>query len=90
MLIENQKSIVASVAAVAALLLLSMLPAHAVPSFGRQMGMECSGCHTVFPELNSFGRQFKLRGFTLGNALDDKKFPWNLPVSAVAVASRNG
>ena len=89
MLIEHQKPIVASMAAAAALLLLSMLPAHAVPSFGRQMGMECSGCHTVFPELNSFGRQFKLRGFTLGNALDDKKFPLNLPLSAVAVGSRN-
>ena len=70
-------------------LLLSTASAHAVPSMGRQMGMECSGCHTVFPELNSFGRQFKLRGFTMGNALDDKKFPWNLPLSAVVVASRN-
>jgi len=69
--------------------LVSPPDALAVPSMARQMGMECSGCHTVFPELNSFGRQFKLRGFTLGNALDDKKFPWNLPVSAVAVASRN-
>ncbi len=88
MLIKNQKSIVASMAAIAALLLLSMPPAYAVPSFGRQMGMECSGCHTVFPELNSFGRQFKLRGFTLGNALDDKKFPLNLPLSAVVVGSR--
>ncbi|MBX9811022.1 MAG: cytochrome C [Burkholderiales bacterium] len=73
---------------IAASMLLSA-NAHAVPSFGRQIGMDCSGCHTVFPELNSFGRQFKLRGFTLGNALDDKKFPLNLPLSATAVASRN-
>jgi hypothetical protein len=85
---KNQRLIVASMAAAAALVLLSVSDAYAVPSFGRQMGMECSGCHTVFPELNSFGRQFKLRGFTLGNALDDKNFPLNLPVSAGAVISR--
>ena len=87
MFFKNQKATVASMAA-AALALLSVTDAYAVPSFGRQMGMECSGCHTVFPELNSFGRQFKLRGFTLGNALDDKNFPLNLPVSAGAVISR--
>lgn len=77
-------------AGVAAMIaLLTPAPSHAVPSFARQMGMGCSGCHTVFPELNSFGRQFKLRGFTLGNALDDKKFPLNLPLSAAVVVSRN-
>lgn len=59
----------------------------AVPSFGRQMGMQCSGCHTVFPELNGFGRIFKARGYTMGNALDDKKFPLNLPVSAGVLPS---
>jgi len=38
--------------------------AYAVPSFARQTGMACSACHTVFPELNSFGREFKLNGYT--------------------------
>lgn len=88
MSIQNQKSIAASMVAAAALVLLSMTDAYAVPSFARQMGMQCSGCHTVFPELNAFGRQFKLRGFTLGGALDDKKFPLNLPLSVGAVVSR--
>ena len=40
-------------------------PAQAVPSFARQTGMACAACHTVFPELNSFGRSFKLNGYTL-------------------------
>ena len=76
-------------ALMAALLLLAAVDARAVPSFARQMGgMACSGCHTVFPELNAFGRQFKLRGFALGNGLDDKKFPLNLPLSAVVTVSR--
>jgi len=37
----------------------------AIPSFARQTGMSCNACHTIFPELNAFGRQFKLNGFTL-------------------------
>ena len=39
--------------------------AQAVPSFARQTGMPCSGCHTKYPELNQFGRTFKLNGYTL-------------------------
>ena len=41
--------------------------AWAVPSFARQTGMDCSACHTVFPELNAFGRQFKLTGYNVGS-----------------------
>ena len=54
---------------VSLLLGLSMLAifnqAQAVPSFARQMNMECSGCHTRFPKLNAFGREFKLSGYTM-------------------------
>lgn len=38
----------------------------AVPSFARQTGMDCVACHTSFPELTPFGREFKLNGYTLG------------------------
>lgn len=38
----------------------------AVPSFARQIGMDCVACHTSFPELTAFGREFKLNGYTLG------------------------
>ncbi len=38
---------------------------YAVPSFARQTGLSCKACHNVFPELNYFGRQFKLNGYTL-------------------------
>src|SRR5579864_5977983 len=43
------------------------VPAVAVPSFARQTGMACSTCHTVFPELTPFGREFKLNGYVLDN-----------------------
>ena len=42
-------------------------PADAVPSFARQTGMACAACHTVFPELTPFGREFKLNGYVLDN-----------------------
>ncbi len=55
---------------------------QAIPSFARQTGLSCTVCHTVFPELTSFGRQFKLNGYTMTNiktivqkqiSSDDKK-----------------
>jgi hypothetical protein len=39
--------------------------AWAVPSFARQTALPCEQCHTSFPELTKFGRQFKLDGYTL-------------------------
>ncbi|GAC1311482.1 MAG: cytochrome c [Steroidobacteraceae bacterium] len=50
-----------------AALLTASLPAAAVPSFARQTGMACAACHTVFPELTPFGREFKLNGYVLDN-----------------------
>lgn len=43
------------------------VPASAVPSFARQTGMACAACHTVFPELTPFGREFKLNGYVIDN-----------------------
>jgi hypothetical protein len=45
----------------------TMTPTWAVPSFARQTGMACAACHTVFPELTPFGREFKLNGYVLDN-----------------------
>jgi hypothetical protein len=38
-------------------------PAEAVPSYARQTGLRCSGCHYNPPELNPAGRRFKLTGY---------------------------
>ena len=73
--------------------LVLMLPASvlAVPSFARQTGLECSICHTVFPELTPFGRSFKVRGYTMTNVtrgqtltLKENYYP---PVSAMLLVS---
>src|ERR1700733_4419442 len=49
------------------LLCLLSAKSWAVPSFARQTGMTCAACHTVFPELTPFGREFKLNGYVLDN-----------------------
>jgi hypothetical protein len=43
--------------------LLSPHKAAAVPSYARQTGLPCSGCHYNPPELNAAGRNFKLTGY---------------------------
>ena len=54
-------------AAVGAWLALSA-PAQAVPVFARQTGHNCEACHTSPPELTAYGREFKLNGYTFGDA----------------------
>ncbi len=42
-------------------------PVSAVPSFGQQTGQTCASCHVggFGPELTTFGREFKLGGYTM-------------------------
>jgi hypothetical protein len=40
--------------------------ASALPSYARQTDQPCATCHTAFPELTPYGRQFKLGGYTAG------------------------
>lgn len=39
--------------------------ARRIPSFSRQTKLACNMCHAGFPQLTSFGRLFKLNGYTL-------------------------
>src|SRR5215831_21065903 len=50
---------------IAFVVLVAAAPSHAVPSFARQTGFECTSCHLSWPELTSVGREFKLGGYTL-------------------------
>jgi hypothetical protein len=64
-------------------------PAHhrgyAVPSFARQTGLSCTSCHTVYPELNTFGRHFKIMGYSMSKS--SKPYEWPPPVAGVAKIS---
>ena len=77
--------IVLIVEVVGLLLSLSARNASAVPSFGRQTGMQCTACHTVWPELNSFGRAFKLGGYVFSRSSKSYEFP--PPIAAGAQIS---
>jgi hypothetical protein len=70
-LIATIRALVVMVSAVASLLFTST-PAQAIPAFARQMGVACTECHTSYPQLNAFGRQFKLTGYTLSTG----NVPW--------------
>src|SRR4030067_1543335 len=48
---------------------------YTVPSFTRQTGMACNACHTVFPELTPFGRNFKLTGYVFSKSTKAYEFP---------------
>ncbi len=45
----------------------------ALPSFARQMNMQCTACHTDIPILTDLGREFKLSGYTMST--DQTDFP---------------
>ena len=46
--------------------------AFALPAFARQTGMDCMACHvgSFGPQLTSYGRNFKLNGYTDGDGHD--------------------
>ena len=61
---------------IAWLLIVFKPEAHAVPSYSRQTGLSCATCHFAPPELNAFGRKFKLDGYVLTTkpeVTEDKK-----------------
>lgn len=60
---QSLSGVFLSVLAVTWAVVLFVPNAHAVPSYARQTGLACSGCHYNPPELNPAGRRFKLTGY---------------------------
>jgi hypothetical protein len=71
-------------ALLAAALAMASTAAQAVPSFARQTGMDCAGCHVgaFGPQLTPAGIRFKIGGYTESDGKDGK-----LALSGMAVAS---
>lgn len=70
-------------------LVLAVPNANAIPSMARQTGYECSKCHTVFPELTRFGRQFKLGAYAMSSEKwDAAPFLERIPVAGLLQVSR--
>jgi hypothetical protein len=66
-LLSRLVSTVATLGAIVAALVIAAPSAYAVPGFARQTGLACEACHTIFPELTPFGRQFKLNAYVFSN-----------------------
>ncbi len=43
-------------------------PAGAVPLFAQRYNLQCGACHSVLPELNEFGNDFRNRGYRIDGA----------------------
>jgi hypothetical protein len=57
----------AAFAAVIAFLASALAPraAQAMPIFAQRYNLTCSACHSVLPELNAFGNEFRNRGYRI-------------------------
>jgi len=69
-----------------------MESANAIPAFARKTSMACSSCHSAWPALNAFGRQYKEHGYRIGHLeaprkiiSKDLKWDESLPVSVLLV-----
>jgi len=69
--------------------LLTSNTAEAVPAFARQTGMPCMSCHFQnFPALNTFGRTFRAKGYTMQGSQtmiegEDLSLPSSLNASVI-------
>lgn len=56
--------------------------AEAIPAFARKESAECTLCHMGFPKLNSFGFEYKQRGYKMEG--DDGPWLWEYPTMQFA------
>jgi len=66
---------------------------EAIPAFARKTNMTCSTCHTAWPSLNAFGRQYKEHGYRIGHLepptkIISENLKWNesVPISVLLVS----
>jgi hypothetical protein len=75
-IVGNQIVLILNVLLLSITILVLCSTSAAVPSYSRQTGLPCAACHYSPPELNAFGRRFKLEGYTFvtkPEISDDKK-----------------
>lgn len=56
--------------------------AHAIPAFTRANNVECSTCHTIFPELNEYGEAFLKNGYVYFGKKRTAELPKTSPLAA--------
>lgn len=66
---------VLATSAVVAIVLMSLSRAEAIPQFAHDYGMSCVKCHSVVPQLNSFGQAFLDNGYRIPQVSPAHAFP---------------
>lgn len=61
----HNKVFLAALAIVLVVAAIAPLPARAIPIFAQRYKLRCGVCHSVLPELNEFGRYFRMHGYRL-------------------------
>lgn len=61
----RSKIVAAFAVALGIYVMLSTLPARAIPIFAQRYHLQCGQCHSVLPELNQFGEKFRREGYRL-------------------------
>jgi hypothetical protein len=75
------------VSIIVGVILLSAAPSvKAIPAFARKYKTACATCHNNWPELNDFGRAFKMNGFKFPK--DDDQFVKDPPLMLGAEAQK--
>jgi hypothetical protein len=77
---------------------LHSMTAESAPLFARQYGISCAACHSAFPKLNDFGKQFQENNYRLPNwkettvqtGDDDLALPKYIPLAIRAQAFVQG
>lgn len=67
------------IAAAWLLILATVEPAHAIPTFSRKYQTSCITCHTVYPQLTLAGEAFRRNGYQFPN--DDETLVKEEPIS---------
>ncbi|MCA1595054.1 MAG: hypothetical protein LC772_01295 [Chloroflexi bacterium] len=74
------------------LVLVSALPASALPEFARRYGVSCEMCHSVPPHLNTFGMAFQANFFNWPGPQPpaSRSLLSRIPLSVLAISSTQG
>ena len=52
-------------------MILTATDAQAIPAFARKYKLGCNACHSIYPQLNRFGRDFRDNGFRMPDEIQD-------------------
>jgi hypothetical protein len=72
-------------------MVLTAADAQAIPAFARKYKLGCNACHTIYPQLNRFGRDFRDNGFRMPDEIQDflKKSTPAAPAQGTAAATED-